>query len=266
MGPQITGQDPNVGQVLFSLWDHGEFGDAAWLPAMPLTEEVINHKQLGASMPGVASCNRNCNDCAVHTGAKADDGTTGTQCRVYIPAYQGQRVRMRLRRVVETMTMDAYGQSWSGSAWEVTVQDVGTGEHWLVGRQFVATEQGVNGQASQLKRMTAFYEFLGCTMCHAFYAKVSRAGPWVLEPAAVTLQGARSSYTNSRDAGFTCHDHTVYGRMLSDVHGQVYPSIAGEFTIESGIGVPAALGQGTWNKELFVCPAAGCATRQYENV
>lgn len=67
MGPQITGKNSEVGQVLFSLWDNANYGEAAWLPAMPMTEEVPNHKRQGASMPGVASCNRNCNDCALHT-------------------------------------------------------------------------------------------------------------------------------------------------------------------------------------------------------
>ena len=160
--------------------------------------------------------------------------------------------------------MGAYGQTWSGNAWEVTVQDVGTGEHWLVGRQFVATGQEGAGPPGVLKSMTAFYEFLGCTMCHAFYAKVSRAGPWVLQPARVTLQGASSSYTNSREDGFTCHDHNIYSRMVRNIsvgRPSYYTSRSrhGEFTIESGLGVSTAPNQGTWDKELYSCPTGGCA-------
>ena len=72
-GPQATakGQDTNE-QVLFSLWDGG-FGKNAhpddWRPALP------DHR----------NCQRNCNDCAVHSGRTAPDGSTGTQCKVRSP-------------------------------------------------------------------------------------------------------------------------------------------------------------------------------------
>eukprot|EP00316_Scyphosphaera_apsteinii_P011082 CAMPEP_0119330538 /NCGR_PEP_ID=MMETSP1333-20130426/78452_1 /TAXON_ID=418940 /ORGANISM="Scyphosphaera apsteinii, Strain RCC1455" /LENGTH=78 /DNA_ID=CAMNT_0007339935 /DNA_START=281 /DNA_END=514 /DNA_ORIENTATION=- len=78
--------------------------------------------------------------------------------------------------------MVAYGKTWRGDEWEVTIQDLETGQFWLVGRQLLA------GSLSGLKRISAFYEHIGCTPCGAFYAKASRHGPWVLEPKNVHLQ------------------------------------------------------------------------------
>ena len=150
LGPQATGADPDVGQVLFSLWDKSP-GESAWQPALPLIPEVADPK----AVPGMASCKRNCNDCGVHDGPTVGDGSTGTQCKVYIPAYTGQEVRLRLRRYQRDVELYMYGQTWTGDAWEVTVEDLGTGEIWLVGRQLLA---GVN---QGLNRVNAFYEHIG---------------------------------------------------------------------------------------------------------
>jgi hypothetical protein len=167
--------------VLFSLWDAGDYGNANWLPALPLigeTDAVAN--------PGTASCKRNCNDCAVHQGSVADDGSTGTQCKVYIPAYSGQHLRVRMRRVGVAQTMVAYGQSWLGDTWEVSIQDVGTGELWLVGRQLLA------GVSEGIRSISAFHELIGCTPCDAFNVSASlpprsRAPPCLLRASHLAL-------------------------------------------------------------------------------
>ena len=86
-------------------------------------------------MAGRTSCRRNCNDCNVHKGGhKAPDGTTGTQCKVFIPAYTGQHLRTRIRRYRKSATATMYGTEWIGDAWEVTIEDIGTKESWLVAR------------------------------------------------------------------------------------------------------------------------------------
>jgi len=239
-GPQATGRgDPNVEQVLFSMWDHGEFGDSSWLPALPMIDEAD-----AAANPGRPSCKRNCNDCAVHDGAVADDGSTGTQCSVFIPAYSGQRVRMRIRRVAQAQVAFYSGQSWQGDVWEVSVQDLNTGQGWLVGRQLLAGSSG----GMRANSMSAFCEHIGCTPCDAFYARTSRAGPWVLEPpgAEDAAYTATSRYTNSIARGFTCHNHSITS------------SSRGIYTIQSGPGVPAPTSDGTWYITLYQCSQGEC--------
>ena len=121
-GPQATGAaragDPNLEQVLFSLWDGGDVGslDAheSWWPALPLLPDCD-----ALANPGQACCKRNCQDCAVYGSSDLLDGSTGTQCKVYIPTYTGQRVRTRIRRIAQATTSQAYGRSWVGDEWEV---------------------------------------------------------------------------------------------------------------------------------------------------
>ena len=76
-------------QVLFSICVLIA-GVSGWLPAIP------DHE----------NCKRNCNDCAVHTGEVHDDGSTGTQCKVFIPRYANQVLRMRVRRVEDGAVND----------------------------------------------------------------------------------------------------------------------------------------------------------------
>jgi len=235
MGPQATGAgDPNVEQVLFSLWDGGTFGNPDWKPALPLLPECD-----AEANPGQACCKRNCQDCAVHVGPVADDGSTGTQCRVYIPAYTGQRLRTRVHRVTQATRMSAYGRDWVGDEYEVSIQDVTTGQSWIVGRQLIA------GGLGGLSRIGAFYEHIGCTACDAFTAKATRAGPWVAEPNGVRLMSARSRNVRARPE-FTCHKHVVG----SDAVGTSF--------FQSGPTVPDAAGDGTWDRLLYTCPVDGC--------
>ena len=122
----------------------------------------------------------------------------------------------------------------------MTIQDLATGQLWLVGRQLLA------GSSGGLERMTAFYEHLGCTLCDAFYARVARQGPWVLEPPGVLLKGASSAYTNARP-DFTCHKHAIRG----------WPN--GTYQVESGREGGDYPGDGTWSQALYDCGEAGCA-------
>ena len=229
MGPQVTATRLISGepqQVLFSLWDHKP-GEAAWLPAIP------DHE----------NCNRNCNDCGVHVGDKVDDGSTGTQCKVFIPRYANQELRMRVRRVEAEGSREAYGRRWAGGVWEVTVQDLGTGEVWMVGRQLLAEQFG------GIVKTSAFNEHIGCTPCDAFDESEVRGGPWVLEPPGTTLVGATSSSPFTREDGFTCHRHTI----TSDGFGVV--------TFASGPSSAEQPGSGAWDKTLYSCDGAGgCAT------
>ena len=173
MGPQVIATRLISGepqQVLFSIWDNKP-GEDTWLPAIP------DHE----------NCNRNCNDCGVHVGDKVDDGSTGTQCKVFIPRYANQVLRMRVRRVEAEGSREMYGQTWTGGVWEVTVQDLGTGEVWMVGRQLLAEQTG------GIVGTSAFNEHIGCTPCDAFDQSEVRGGPWVLDPPGTTLVGATSS-------------------------------------------------------------------------
>ena len=121
-GPQATGaaraREPELEQVLFSLWDGGEVGELDdhenWSPALPLLPDCD-----ALANPGQACCKRNCQDCAVYGSSDLLDGSTGTQCKVFIPTYTGQRVRTRIRRIAQATTSQAYGRSWVGDEWEV---------------------------------------------------------------------------------------------------------------------------------------------------
>ena len=229
MGPQVTATRLISGepqQVLFSLWDKDP-GEDTWLPAIP------DHE----------NCNRNCNDCGVHVGDKVDDGSTGTQCKVFIPRYANQVLRMRVRRVEAEGSREMYGQTFTGGVWEVTVQDLGTGEVWTVGRQLLAEQFG------GIVGTSAFNEHIGCTPCDAFDQSEVRGGPWVLEPPGTTLVGATSRYTLTREDGFTCHRHAV----TSDGSGVV--------TFASGPSSAEQPGSGAWDKTLYSCDGdGGCAT------
>ena len=136
-----------------------------------------------------------------------------------------------------------YGRTWTGDVWEVTVQDLGTGEVWTVGRQLLAEQTG------GIVRTSAFNEHIGCTPCDAFDQSEVRGGPWVLEPPGTKLVGATSRYTNTREDGFTCHRHAV----TSDGFGVV--------TFASGPSSAEQPGSGAWDKTLYSCDGAGgCAT------
>lgn len=197
-GPTATNakKDPNMETVLFSLWDHktkAGIGGDGWLPALPASDVKCYKKPY--EHPGEPSCCRNCQDCAVHSGATADDGSTGTQCKTHIPAYTGQRLRSRIKRVDTGVTQTAYGKSWTGDVWEVSVEDMNSGKSWVVGKQLLAGAPTNSG----LRKITSFYEFLGCTKCDAFDATASRAGPWVLSPPNVKLMGcARARHRRPR--------------------------------------------------------------------
>ena len=230
MGPQVDAKRLNRGepqQVLFSLWDKNPGSDyPTWKPVFPMHE----------------NCKRNCNDCPV-APSKHDDGSTGTQCKVFIPRYANQELRMRVRRVEAEGSVEMYGRTWTGDVWEVTVQDLGTGELWTVGRQLIAD------QTSGITRTSAFNEHIGCTPCDAFDESEVRRGPWVLEPPGTKLVGATSKYSNTREAGFTCHRHAV----TSDAFGEV--------TFASGPSSAEQPGSGAWDKTLYNCDGAGgCAT------
>ena len=240
-GPQLAGSAPrDAQQVLFSLWDGGSVGLDSWRPALPMMGAA------DANIPGTTSCRRNCNDCAVHDGPVAADGSTGTSCKVKIPAYQGQRTRLRVRRIAQSQQSSAYGQLWTGDVWEVTIRDMGTGQEWVVGRQLVSDSAG------GINRLNHFHEHLGCTTCGTFYARVSRGGPWVLAPSGVSLASASSSFSNVDG----CHRQAIYGSP---------PGMPGHFTVETGRGVPDTAGLASWDKVLYQCGTGGCAPPLTEN-
>jgi len=233
MGVQVTGAGQNGAspisggeQVLFSLWDRNP-GEAGWQPALPMSPE----------------CSRNCNDCGVHEGGHADDGSTGTQCKTFVAAYSGQHVRIRVRRVDIAQSAEYAGQSWTGDVWEVSLQDTATGETWTVGRQLLA------GVSSGLSSTSSFYEHIGCTECDSFDFTASARGPWVLDPPGYTLSGATSTYSNALP-DFTCLRHGISS------------SAAGEWTFFSGPSTAECDtdgecdADGTWSKSLFSCTGA----------
>lgn len=208
-GPQATGHgDPTKEQVLFSLWDHK--GDATtWQPALPRSPE----------------CKRNCNDCS-------SEESTGTQCKVFIPARSGQTLRLRLRQTATDVTSTYNGTEWVGDEWEVTIMDVASGEQWLVGRQLLTGVQGVG-----LKDIESFNEHIGCTPCGSFDSFEQRAGPWVLKPKGTRLTGVSSHY--SCDA-CTCKDHIV-----ANVNGT-----RPRWSFASG---PSVGDHADWKADIFSC-------------
>lgn len=240
-GPQATGRgDPDVEQVLFSLWDYKRFGDDAWQPALPVIGEDIQDCSTfdAKSNPGSPCCKRNCNDCR-------EDQSTGTQCKVYIPAQNGMHLRLRIRRVETNQQADYEGMTWTGDVWEVTIYDKDNGRHWLVGRQLLA-----GTSSSGITRLNNFYEHIGCTPCDAFDAVTRRAGPWILETnsgVSTALVGAESTYSKANPP-YTCTKHSI------DSHSTP------ELTFSSGPSVPPAGDDGTWDKELYSCGTDDCST------
>ena len=150
-------------------------------------------------------------------------------------------MRVRIQRVLEAQTAEAYGKLWTGDVWEVSISDLSTGERWVVGRQLLAST------FTGISKIASFFEHIGCTFCDSFDASASRGGPWVLHPEGVELISASSKYGNKLSDGFTCLNHGI----SSDV--------AGLFTYTSGPSVPAhAKDDGTWDKLLYSCPYGGC--------
>jgi len=208
-GPQATGHgDPSKEQVLFSLWDGGR-GTDAWQPAIPRS----------------CGCERNCNDCG-------DLDSTGTQCKVFIPAYSGQRLRLRLRQTATDVVETFAGAHWLGDEWEVTIVDIGTSEEWLVGRQLLT-----NTQRNGVKDIQTFNEHIGCTPCGSFDALEQRSGPWVLKPDGTRLVKMSSKYS--------CEDCTCKDHIVTAVNG-TSPS----WSFVSGHNAGNHL---DWNSDLFFC-------------
>lgn len=206
-GPQATGDgDPSKEQVLFSLWDHK--GDD-WQPALPRSPE----------------CRRNCNDCH-------DKPSTGTQCKVLIPARSGQTLRLRLRQTATGVTDTYNGTEWTGDEWEITIMDVASGEQWLVGRQLLTGVQG-----GGIKDIQSFNEHIGCTPCGSFDSFEQRAGPWVLKPEGTRLTGVSSHYSC---ANCTCKDHIV-------------ASVNGTRPMWSFASGPSSGDHADWNQQIFSC-------------
>jgi hypothetical protein len=76
---------------------------------------------------------RNCQD---HVNCDLnDDGSTGTQCKLYVPVTEGHTYLMRVRRTARNATTEAYGRNVSGSLWRVTIQDVEAASLTVVGEQ-----------------------------------------------------------------------------------------------------------------------------------
>jgi len=240
-GPQATGRgDPDVEQVLFSLWDYKRGGDDSWYPALPVIgEDIQDCSTFDAELnPGFPCCKRNCNDCG-------QDQSTGTQCKVYIPAQNGMHLRLRIRRIETNQQANYEDTIWTGDIWEVTIHNEDNGHHWLVGRQLLA-----GTSSSGITRLNNFYEHIGCTHCDAFDAVTRRAGPWILETnsgVATALVSANSEYGN-KNPPYTCTKHMIDS------------SSTPELTFSSGPSVPNYGGDGTWDKELYSCGVDGCLT------
>lgn len=221
-GTQAIARDKTKGQLLFSLWDHNKNG--VWKAAIP------THP----------NCKRNCNDCAVHTGDSASDGSTGTQCKFHVPVGTGTHFRVRIRRTAEDITVDYNGNldpsgSFRGDEYTVTVQNVDTAELWVVGSQVLTGVYGGRG----INRIATFNEHIGCTLCDAFTQVVTRRGPWVLDPPNTRLVSVSSTYNRDPDK-YTCHMHSIEGTQ------------PGEFKTVTGPGAGIANPK-TWDKVLFTC-------------
>eukprot|EP00588_Corethron_pennatum_P026093 CAMPEP_0194319392 /NCGR_PEP_ID=MMETSP0171-20130528/15842_1 /TAXON_ID=218684 /ORGANISM="Corethron pennatum, Strain L29A3" /LENGTH=438 /DNA_ID=CAMNT_0039076589 /DNA_START=219 /DNA_END=1536 /DNA_ORIENTATION=+ len=239
-GPQATGAgSEDVEQVLFSLWDQKRYGEEGWLPALPVVGgDIEDCRTFSASdNPGRACCKRNCNDCS-------QSQTTGTQCKVFIPARSGTHLRLNAYRVDTDQSMAYEGTTWTGDVWQVDVWDVAAGRRYPVGRQLLAGASG-----SGIDRLSNFLEHIGCTPCDSFDQYTSRAGPWVLKTvsgAETRLVGASSKFT-LENPPYICTNHAV-------------ESSAGPPFIEfsSGPSVPYLKGDGTWDKALYTCPEDQC--------
>ena len=79
-----------------------------------------------AAIPMHPNCERNCNDCAVHTDpTKAPDGSTGTKCYVYIPRqHQSSTFRLNIKRVAIGSSAEMYGRKWTGDEYEVSITHI----------------------------------------------------------------------------------------------------------------------------------------------
>ena len=169
-GVQATGGgDTDHEQVLFSLWDKGD----------------------NLALPMSDTCKRNCNDCS------DPSLTTGSQCKIFIPANSNESHRLTIRRTASNESSSYNGTVYFGDVFEVTVDDVS------VGKLLVA-----NSFDSGVSRISFFNEHIGCVPCEAFDIDESRRGPWAFAEngETISLVNVTSSYDCPE---CTCKKHTI---------------------------------------------------------
>jgi len=236
-GPQATGANgENVEQVLFSLWDYKRYGQDGWQPALPflVTDNIENCDTFDAKAnPGQACCKRNCNDCS-------QSQSTGTQCKVFIPAKSGMHLRLNIYRYLTEQTLDYEGESWTGDVWAVDIYNMITKERFPVGKQLLSGTSD-----SGIDRITNFLEHIGCTPCDSFDQYTSRAGPWVLKtrsPDVDTILVSANSKFDLSNPPFICTNHAI------DSSGAPF------IKFSSGPNIPYLdNGDATWDKTLYTC-------------
>ena len=173
-GVQAHSGNDSGDMLLSSLWDQNPGQSEKWQAAIP------KHP----------NCKRNCNDCGdkPHNDSNAaPDGTTGTQCKMYIPFMpNGVNFRLHIERIAVNQSAYMYNRTWIGDEYEVSIRHVQSNISWIVGTQLVSTS------FSGIDQMDTFCEHIGCTPCKAFEFASRRRGPWVLKPSGSKLVKAWS--------------------------------------------------------------------------
>jgi len=107
---------------------------------------------------------------------------TGMRCTAAIAMSSNQLFAYRLRRVADTATGTLEGNSYVGTEWEVTAEDLSQSSPiMVVGRVILAGNSAVYG----IKSMRQSHQHIGCVPCDLFYESTIISGPFIQEPVGV---------------------------------------------------------------------------------
>jgi len=107
---------------------------------------------------------------------------TGMRCTAGIAMSSAQLFSYRIRSIAESATGTLDGNSYVGTEWEVTAEDLTqTSPVMTVGRVILAGNSAVYG----IKEMRQSHQHLGCVPCDLFYESTIVSGPFINDPVGV---------------------------------------------------------------------------------
>jgi hypothetical protein len=107
---------------------------------------------------------------------------THMRCSAGIAMASSQIFSYRLRSIAESATGSLGGNSYVGTEWEVTAEDLTqTSPVMVVGRVILAGNAAIYG----IKSLRQSHQHLGCVPCDLFYESTITAGPFIMDPVGV---------------------------------------------------------------------------------
>jgi len=181
MGPEVQGGPRGSGSDfsgfhVFEVEDteepsHSENCDAANPPGRWLA--IPGELRAGETF----QCERYCKRSPCKCGRN-----TGMRCKAGIAMSSSQLFAYRVRSIAESATGTLDGNSYVGTEWEVTAEDLTQASPVMtVGRVILAGNSAVYG----IKDLRQSHQKIGCVPCDLFYESTIISGPFIEDPVGV---------------------------------------------------------------------------------